>query len=122
MDLDTAARRLAELGNPTRLALFRTLVRAGPDGLAVGALQDALGLPASTLAFHLRGLVTAGLVTQERAGRSVLCRPAFDVLDGVLAFLKEECCRDAARPGCAPAAAGPDPSVRPARARSGGRG
>ncbi|HTC08281.1 MAG TPA: helix-turn-helix domain-containing protein, partial [Acetobacteraceae bacterium] len=62
MDIDTAARGLAELGNTTRLQIVRLLVRAGREGLAIGELQSHLGVPASTLAFHLRGLVSAGLI------------------------------------------------------------
>ena len=92
MDLDTAARRLAELGNATRLEIVRLLVRAGPDGLAIGEIQSRLGTPASTLAFHLRGLVTAGLVVQAREGRIVRCTPCFDVINETLAFVKEHCC------------------------------
>jgi ArsR family transcriptional regulator len=92
MDLDTAARRLAELGNATRLEIVRLLVRAGPEGLAIGEIQSRLGTPASTLAFHLRGLVTAGLVAQVRDGRTVRCTPRFDVLNETLAFVKEHCC------------------------------
>jgi ArsR family transcriptional regulator, arsenate/arsenite/antimonite-responsive transcriptional repressor len=92
MDLDTAARRLAELGNATRLEIVRLLVRAGPEGLAIGEIQSRLGTPASTLAFHLRGLVTAGLVVQARQGRTVRCTPCFDLINETLAFVKENCC------------------------------
>jgi DNA-binding transcriptional ArsR family regulator len=92
MDIDTAAKRLAELGNRTRLEIFRLLVRAGQQGLTIGEIQARLAVPASTLAFHLRGLVGAGLVEQQRDGRKVWCRARYDVLNGVLAFLKEECC------------------------------
>lgn len=92
MDVETAARILAELGNRTRLEVLRLLVRAGPAGLTVGEVQAHLDLPASTLAFHLRGLVQSGLVTQERQGRLVLCRPCVAVLDEVMAFLRAECC------------------------------
>jgi ArsR family transcriptional regulator len=92
MDLDIAARRLAELGNATRLEIVRLLVRAGPEGLAIGEIQSRLSTPASTLAFHLRGLVTAGLVAQVREGRTVRCTPRFDVLNETLAFVKEHCC------------------------------
>jgi ArsR family transcriptional regulator len=92
MDLETAARRLAELGNATRLEIVRLLVRAGPDGLAIGEIQFRLGTPASTLAFHLRGLITAGLVAQAREGRTVRCTPRFEVLNETLDFVKEHCC------------------------------
>lgn len=92
MQLDTAAKVFAELGNRTRLDILRLLIKAGPDGLAVGEIQSQLDMPASTLAFHLRGIVGAGLVEQERRGRMVLCRPSFDRIDDAVAFLKEECC------------------------------
>jgi ArsR family transcriptional regulator len=95
MDLDTAAKRLAELGNATRLQIVRLLVRSGRDGLAVGEIQSRLGIPASTLAFHLRGLVVAGLVDQERQGRLVHCRPNIDLINETLDFVKENCCVDA---------------------------
>jgi DNA-binding transcriptional ArsR family regulator len=96
MTLDDAASLLAQLGNRARLEILRLLVKAGPSGLAVGEIQEALGLAPSTLAFHLRGLVSVGIVTQEREGRTVLCRPCFAVLDAVTVFLKAECCTGAA--------------------------
>jgi ArsR family transcriptional regulator len=92
MDIDTAARGLAELGNTTRLQIVRLLVQAGGEGLAIGALQSHLGVPASTLAFHLRGLVSAGLVAQRREGRMVRCTPEYAAIDATLAFVKEHCC------------------------------
>lgn len=92
MKLETAAKVFAELGNRTRLEILRLLIKAGPDGLAVGEIQSQLDMPASTLAFHLRGIVGAGLVEQERRGRIVLCRPCFDRINDAVAFLKEECC------------------------------
>jgi len=95
MTLDDAASLLAQLGNRARLEILRLLVKAGPEGLAVGEIQEALGLAPSTLAFHLRGLVSVGIVSQERQGRAVLCRPCFAVLDEVTAFLRSECCTGA---------------------------
>jgi ArsR family transcriptional regulator, arsenate/arsenite/antimonite-responsive transcriptional repressor len=86
MDIETAAKRLAELGNLTRLQIIRLLVRAGPEGLPIGELQSRLDVPASTLAFHLRGLVTAGLLRQQKEGRVVRCTP------NIVAFVKENCC------------------------------
>jgi DNA-binding transcriptional ArsR family regulator len=92
MDLDIAARRLAELGNVTRLSIFRLLVQAGPEGLAIGEIQSRLDIPASTLAFHLRGLVGAELVTQAREGRTVRCRSRLATLNETLGFVKQHCC------------------------------
>ncbi len=99
MDTTFIARTLAELGNATRLDIFRLLVRAGSDGLVIGDIQRRLEIPASTLGFHLRGLVAAGLVSQEKQGRSVVCRAELDVLSSVLRELEAECCSEA----CAPA-------------------
>jgi len=92
MELDTAAVVFAELGNRTRLDVLRLLIKAGPEGLPVGDIQEHLDIPASTLAFHLRGIVAAGLVKQERRGREVFCRPCFDRINEAIAFLKKECC------------------------------
>lgn len=94
MDTATIAKRLAELGNETRLDLFRLLVKAGDDGLTIGEIQRRMEIPASTLAFHLRGLVTADLVTQEKVGRSVTCRAQLGVLTNLLNVLEAECCQD----------------------------
>lgn len=83
------------LGGEARLAALRLLVRAGPDGMAVGSLQARLGMAASTLSFHLRALVASGLVTQERQGRVLICRAAFDRVEALARFLISECCADA---------------------------
>ncbi|MGH6946676.1 MAG: ArsR/SmtB family transcription factor [Kiloniellales bacterium] len=96
--LDRAARCLEKLGNPTRLEIFRILVRAGPSGLAVGEIQSRLEIPASTLSHHLAQLTQVGLVRQEREGRVLRCRPDFTVMDRLLGFLTANCCEDAG--GC----------------------
>jgi DNA-binding transcriptional ArsR family regulator len=97
MDLDSAARLFAELGNRTRLEIIKLLIKAGRDGLTVGEVQQELAIPASTLAFHLKGLVGAGLLNQEKRGRVVICQPCFPVMDRAVAFLKQECCIGAGR-------------------------
>lgn len=97
MTLDDAARCLGELGNATRLEIFRLLVRAGHEGLSISEIRAKIDIPASTLAFHLRAMAGAGLVTQERRGREVRCRPDFARLNAVLAFVREECCQAARR-------------------------
>lgn len=94
MDIDLAASRLEALGNPTRLRLYRVLVRAGKEGLAVGRIQEKLGIPASTLSHHCRALVTVGLVLQERSGTSLICRANYEVMQGLLDDLAAECCAD----------------------------
>ena len=92
MDLNHAARCLERLGHPTRLEVFRLLVRAGEGGLAVGEIQEHLEIPASTLSHHLAHLVNAGLVHQSREGRVLRCTPNFALMNQLLGFLTEECC------------------------------
>lgn len=92
MDTELAAKQLCELGNPHRLQAFRLLVKAGEDGLAVGEIQDLLNIPGSTLSHHVSRLVWAGLVTQEREGRTLRCRANFTAMQGLLGFLADECC------------------------------
>ncbi len=98
MELNQAARCLEKLGNPTRLMIYRLLVRAGPDGMAVGEVQAHLGIPGSTLSHHIAQLVTAGLVHQDREGRVLRCTPNFEMMDDLLGFLTEECCRGISAP------------------------
>jgi DNA-binding transcriptional ArsR family regulator len=93
MNLATSAKRLAGLGHEHRLELFQLLVQAGEGGMTVGELQAVTGRPASTLAFHLRELVGADLVTQQKEGRSVRCRANYEALDEVLQFVKQDCCK-----------------------------
>ena len=93
MELDFAAKRLAELGHVTRLGIFRHLVRCGPGGCRVGDVQEALGIPASTLSHHLSRLVAVGLVEQRRDGRVLHCFPKFDAFNETIAYLTEECCQ-----------------------------
>ena len=93
MNRKLAAQCLSELGNLTRLDIYRLLVRAGLDGMKIGDIQARLGVPASTLAFHLGGLVGAGLVSQEKVGREVICRAKHRQLTAVIEFLREECCQ-----------------------------
>ena len=92
MDRALAARCLSELGNLTRLDVYRLLVRAGPAGLNIREIQTRLDIPASTLAFHLRGLVSAELVVQRKAGREIVCRAHHPRLNAVIEFLREKCC------------------------------
>lgn len=90
------ARALAALGHEARLDVYRLLVRAGDDGLIVGDIADHTKLPLSTLAHHIRTLVTAGLVTQEKRGREVVNRTDFAAMDAALSFLTSECCQGVA--------------------------
>lgn len=92
METEIAARQLAELGNVHRLLAYRLLVKAGEEGLSVGDIQEHLGIPGSTLSHHLSRLVWAGLVIQERQGRSLRCRANFAAMRGLIGFLADECC------------------------------
>lgn len=96
MNVEQAAKQLEALGNPTRLQVYRTLVRAGDAGLPVGRLQERLGIPASTLSHHLQRLIVTGLVTQERQATTLICRASYPAMDSLVGFLVDECCADAA--------------------------
>ena len=84
---------LAALAQPMRLRLFRALVVAGAEGLTPGVLADSLEVPAATLSFHLKGLLHAGLVSQERASRNLIYRANFEQMNDLLGFLTENCCQ-----------------------------
>jgi DNA-binding transcriptional ArsR family regulator len=96
MKLDDAAARLEALGNPTRLKIYRALVRAGDAGLPVGRLQDKLKIAPSTLSHHIKTLVTVGLVSQVREATTLVCHANYDLMRGLVDFLVAECCADAA--------------------------
>lgn len=87
-----AADALAALGNRTRLRIFKLLVRAGPEGANISALQKPLGIPPTTLAHHLASLAQANLMRQERRGREVICTADYKALFSVLEYVKDECC------------------------------
>ncbi len=99
MKLEIAAHQLESLGNPLRLKLYRMLVRAGHDGLPVGTLQAKLDIAASTLSHHIRHLKEAGLITQERQATTLICRANYDAMNGLVGYLVDECCMDAACAG-----------------------
>ncbi|MFL4468548.1 ArsR/SmtB family transcription factor [Tateyamaria armeniaca] len=99
LDLTRAASAFAALGSEQRLSVLRTLVRAGPDGLSIGTLGERTGVTGSTLTHHMKILSTAGLVTQSRQGRSIICAAvAFDEVQSLSTFLLTECCADSAEP------------------------
>jgi DNA-binding transcriptional ArsR family regulator len=95
MKIEKAAAQLEALGNPTRLGIYRLLVRAGLDGLPVRAVQDRMNMAASTLSHHLRRLIDAELVTQERQATTLICRAHYPTMDALIGFLADECCADA---------------------------
>lgn len=90
--LAVAADILGALGNETRLHVFRLLVRAGPEGLNIGQIQDHLGTAPSTLAHHIQTLVHANLVNQTKNGRAVQCTANFETMDAIVSYLTDECC------------------------------
>jgi DNA-binding transcriptional ArsR family regulator len=92
MKLVDAAAQLEALGNPTRLNIYRILVKVGEGGLPVGRLQTRLGAAASTLTHHLQKLVQVGLVTQERQATTLICRANYVEMENLVGFLTEECC------------------------------
>ena len=93
MNNEKASSCLNELGNPTRLAIFRLLVRAGKNGVIVGDIARHLdAIPGSTLSHHLAHLTRAGLIQQRREGRQLWCIACHDVMDSLIEFLTSECC------------------------------
>nr|WP_314445258.1 metalloregulator ArsR/SmtB family transcription factor [uncultured Sphingomonas sp.] len=102
MITDHAVAALAALAQEHRLTLFRLLVKAGEAGMPAGAIAQALGVPNSSLSFHLAQLRNAGLILQERQHRSLIYRANYAVMNSLISYLLENCC---AGVDCAPAAA-----------------
>jgi ArsR family transcriptional regulator len=99
MEPDKVIRALAALAQEHRLAAFRLLVQAGPEGMPAGALAQALAVPASSMSFHLAQLANAGLVTKQRRSRSIVYSADYAAMGGLMAYLTENCCGGVA---CAP--------------------
>jgi len=94
LPIEQAAVGFAAIGSQARLQVLLTLVKAGDTGRTVGEIQERTAMPASTLAHHLRFLTSAGLVHQEKAGRTVINRAAFDHLEKLAGYILKECCAD----------------------------
>jgi DNA-binding transcriptional ArsR family regulator len=92
--IEEAAQGFAAMGSEARLGVVLTLVKAGSKGLSVGDIQDRTGMPGSTLTHHLRFLASAGLVRQEKTGRTIINRAAFDHLEALAGYILKECCAD----------------------------
>ena len=109
MNGNIAVSALAALAQEHRLALYRLLVQAGEEGMPAGAIAESLGVPNSSLSFHLAHLTRSGLVTQTRDGRSLIYSANYDAMNDLVAFLMENCCGGA---GCAPAQSNETPEKK----------
>jgi DNA-binding transcriptional ArsR family regulator len=109
MELNAAVVALSALAQEHRLALFRLLVQAGGDGLPAGMIAEKLGVPNSSLSFHLAQLRGAGLITQERQHRSLIYRANYPAMNGLVDYLTENCCAGAE---CAPASLSASPPTQ----------
>lgn len=92
METNDVVLALSALAQASRLAVFRTLVQAGPDGLAAGRIADLTGIPPSSLSFHLKELTHAGLTQARQEGRYVIYTARFDSMNALLGYLTENCC------------------------------
>jgi DNA-binding transcriptional ArsR family regulator len=101
MQSSAAVEALGALAQEHRLALFRLLVQAGEEGMPAGAIAEALGVPNSSLSFHLAHLTRAGLIQQRRQGRSLIYTADYAAMNALVGYLMENCCQGAS---CAPAA------------------
>ena len=88
---DLAVRQMAELGNSTRLAIIRYLVSQGDEGVPVGQVQKALGVPPSTLSHHISRLVSVGLLRQVRSSRTLFCHAEVGALDALAGYIRSAC-------------------------------
>ena len=93
MESIAVVKALAALAQSSRLEVFRSLVVAGQAGLTPGTLSESLGVAPNTLSFHLKELVNADLISQERVGRNLVYRAQFDRMNSVLAYLTQNCCQ-----------------------------
>lgn len=95
MEEKNVVKALAALAQPSRLQVFRALVVTGQQGATPGQLGEYLGVPNATLSFHLKELMGAGLISQERNGRHLIYRAEFAQVSGLIAYLTENCCQGA---------------------------
>ncbi|CAH0539366.1 ArsR/SmtB family transcription factor [Vibrio marisflavi] len=96
MELQEVAKALKELGHPTRLLIYKRIVKAGYEGIPVGDIQRELEIPGSTLSHHISNLCSAGLVSQRRESRTLYCIAEYRHLLNVITYLQNECCADEA--------------------------
>lgn len=96
MDVTEATSGFAAMGSEARFAVLQVLVRAGETGLPTGTIGERTGIPASTLAHHVKFLAAAGLISQDRQGRMIICRARFDHLRALAGYILKSCCADEA--------------------------
>lgn len=101
MTADKTIAALAALAHEHRLAAYRLLVEAGPNGLSAGLVAERLGIPPSSLTFHLQQLFRAELVTQRRLSRQLIYAANFGTMNTLVAYLTENCCGQAESGACA---------------------
>ncbi|CAG9170114.1 ArsR/SmtB family transcription factor [Cupriavidus pampae] len=92
METDNALEALAALAHAVRLAVFRLLVQAGPEGLPAGRIAELMETPASSLSFHLKELNRAGLLAARQDGRSIIYTARYETMNDLLGYLTENCC------------------------------
>ncbi|ABF07219.1 ArsR family transcriptional regulator, arsenate/arsenite/antimonite-responsive transcriptional repressor [Cupriavidus metallidurans] len=92
METENALEALAALAHGIRLAVFRLLVQAGPEGLPAGRIAELMEMPASSLSFHLKELHRAGLLASRQEGRSIIYMAQFETMNALLGYLTENCC------------------------------
>ncbi|MGE8143013.1 ArsR/SmtB family transcription factor [Novosphingobium sp. NPDC080210] len=105
MEAQAVIRALGALAQEHRLAAYRLLVQAGPEGMAAGALAEALAVPASSMSFHLAQLTNAGLVIQRRQSRSIIYSADYPAMNALMSYMTENCCLGVpctADAGCSP--------------------
>jgi ArsR family transcriptional regulator len=95
MDIKSAVLQLSSIAQEARLEIFRILVQSGPDGLSAGSIGESLQIPASTLSFHLKELSHAGLINSRQVSRFIYYSANYEAMNGLLAYLTENCCAGA---------------------------
>lgn len=93
MEIKAATDSLAALGHESRLAIFRLLVQAGPDGINAGVIGEKMKIPPATLSFHLAHLSRVGLISGRQEGRFIFYVADYAAMDGLLSFLTDNCCQ-----------------------------
>ena len=111
MQADLVIRALGALAQEHRLAAFRLLVQAGAEGIPAGALAERIGVPPSSMSFHLAQLAHAGLVTQRRESRSIIYAADYAAMNGLMAYLTENCCGGLPCEDAAACASQPEPET-----------